>query len=66
MGALGNNAGWCGFREPHRSGTYLAVGFHQLLERLSHTDVPIVFLAFPRFTNDPDYLFRKLRPILPI
>ena len=34
------------------SACLLAVGFHQLLERLTHTDVPVVFLAFPRFTHD--------------
>ena len=44
----------------------LAVGFHQLLERLAPTDIPVVFLAFPRFTNDADYLLRKLSPVLPI
>ena len=27
--------------------------------------MPIVFLAFPRFAEDPDYLFQKLAPFLP-
>ncbi len=44
----------------------LAVGFHRLLERLVQTDIPIVVLAFPRLVTDPDYLFQKLRPILPV
>ena len=43
----------------------LAVGFHRLLERLVQSDVPIIFLAFPRFATDQDYLFSKLRPVLP-
>jgi hypothetical protein len=43
----------------------LAVGFHQLIERLIQADVPILFLAFPRFAKDPDYLYRKLVPLLP-
>jgi hypothetical protein len=44
----------------------LAVGFHQLIEQLVQADVPVLFLAFPRFTSDPDYLYRKLAPLLPI
>jgi hypothetical protein len=42
----------------------LAVGFHRLLERLVQADVPTVLLAFPRLATDPDYLFRKLSPML--
>jgi hypothetical protein len=44
----------------------LAVGFHRLLERLVQADVPTVLLAFPRLVSDPDYLFGKLSPVLPI
>ncbi len=44
----------------------LAVGFHQLLERLVQADVPMLLLAFPRFVMDPDYLHRKLAPFLRI
>lgn len=44
----------------------LAVGFHRLIERLVQADVPIVLLAFPRFAADPDYLYRKLAPVLPV
>lgn len=44
----------------------LAVGFHRLIERLVQADVPIVLLAFPRFAADPDYLHRRLAPVLPI
>jgi hypothetical protein len=44
----------------------LAVGFHRLLERLVQADVPTVLLAFPRLVSDPDYLFGKLCPVLPI
>jgi len=43
----------------------LAVGFHQLLDRLVKADIPVILLAFPRLIEDPDYLFRKLSPILP-
>lgn len=43
----------------------LATGFHRLLERLAPTEIPVILLAFPKFATDPDYLFRKLRPVLP-
>jgi len=43
----------------------LAVGFHKLLERLVAAEIPVVFLSFPRFTEDAAYLFRVLRPLLP-
>jgi hypothetical protein len=43
----------------------LAVGFHRLLERLVDADIPIVLLAFPRLAADPDYLHRRLAPLLP-
>jgi hypothetical protein len=43
----------------------LAVGFHRLVERLVQADVPIIFLAFPRLVEEADYLFDKLKPVLP-
>ncbi|MGO4450682.1 hypothetical protein AB4Y96_17335 [Phyllobacterium sp. TAF24] len=43
----------------------LAIGFHHLIERLSHAGIPIYLLAFPRFTEDPEYLFSVLRNCLP-
>ena len=50
---------------PIDQGRLLAVGFHHLVQRLVVADVPIIFLAFPKLTEDPTYLFEKLRPILP-
>jgi hypothetical protein len=44
----------------------LAVGFHQLLWRLTHADIPVVLISFPRFLTDADYLFGKIRNVLPI
>jgi hypothetical protein len=44
----------------------LAVGFHWLLERIVQTDVPVVLLSFPRLVTDPDYLFEKIRKVLPV
>lgn len=43
----------------------LAVGLHRLLERLVKAEVPVVLLSFPRLVEDPDYLFRQLRQVLP-
>jgi chromosome segregation ATPase len=43
----------------------LAVGFHHLIERLTRADVPIYLLAFPRFTEDSEYLFSTLKDCLP-
>jgi len=43
----------------------LAVGFHQLVERLEAAAVPFTFVHFPRFARDADYLFGKLAPLLP-
>jgi hypothetical protein len=50
---------------PLDEGRLLAVGFHHLLERLTTAEVPVVLLAFPKFAQDPKYLYRQLRPWLP-
>lgn len=43
----------------------LAVGFHQLLQEVVKADIPIVLLSFPRFIEEPEYLYRKLAPVFP-
>ena len=43
----------------------LATGFHRLVDRLAQAEVPMLFLAFPRFVRDADYLYAQLRPLLP-
>ena len=50
---------------PIDQGRLLAVWFHRIVERLTKADIPIVFLAFPRFAEDSDYLFQKLKHHLP-
>ena len=50
---------------PVDQGRLLAVWFHQIVERLTKADIPIVFLTFPRFAEDSDYLFQKLKDYLP-
>ena len=42
----------------------LALGFHELVHALVRHDVPLVLLDFPRFVEDADYLYGKLRPVL--
>ena len=51
--------------EPIDQARLMAVGFFQLVERLVHAEVPIVWLAFPRLADDADYLFTRLAPLLP-
>ena len=43
----------------------LAVGFHRLVQRLVDAGIPILFLGFPRFVDDGNYLFERVRSILP-
>jgi hypothetical protein len=50
---------------PVDQGRLLAVGFHHLVQRLIAADIPTIFLSFPRLVEDSDYLFGKLRPLLP-
>ncbi len=43
----------------------LAMGFHHLIQRLVAADIPVILLAFPRMASDGDYLFERLRAVLP-
>jgi hypothetical protein len=43
----------------------LAVGFHNLIQRLVDAEIPTLFLGFPRLIEDGNYLFERLRSILP-
>lgn len=43
----------------------LAMGFHHLIQRLLAADIPVILLAFPRMASDGDYLFERLRAVLP-
>lgn len=42
----------------------LALGFHQVIHTLVKHDIPIVFLDFPRFIEDGNYLYEQLKPVL--
>jgi hypothetical protein len=50
---------------PIDQGRLLAVWFYQLIERLTKANIPIVLLTFPQLAEDPDYLFNKVRDLLP-
>lgn len=43
----------------------LAVGFYKLIEKCVESEVPLIFLHFPRFAEDSDYLFSQLERFLP-
>lgn len=43
----------------------LAEKFHRLVQALVAHEVPVTFLAFPRFVRDGDYAWEKLRVVLP-
>jgi hypothetical protein len=49
---------------PLDQGRLLAVGFYQLLERVTRAEIPTFLIASPRFLDDPRYLARRLRPLL--
>lgn len=51
--------------EPLDQARILGHAFHTLVERLLDHDVPLCLIKFPRFAQDPDYLYDKLRPFLP-
>lgn len=51
--------------DPVDQARLLAVGFHHLVERLTRAGIPVYLIAFPRFTQDPEYLFSTLRGCLP-
>jgi predicted nucleic acid-binding Zn-ribbon protein len=50
---------------PIDQGRVLAVLFHRMMERLTKADIPVVLLAFPKLVQDADYLFHKLKHLLP-
>ncbi|MGX5775005.1 hypothetical protein [Methylorubrum zatmanii] len=52
--------------EPLDQARILGHAFHTLVERLLDHDVPLCLIKFPRFAQDPDYLYGKLRPFLPL
>jgi ABC-type uncharacterized transport system YnjBCD substrate-binding protein len=58
------NGGHFGDAPAKEQEAILAQIFHHLFETLAAWDVPHTLLSFPRIVNDPQYLFRKLAPLL--
>ena len=51
--------------QPLDAARILAHSFHRLIEALVQREIPLPFLAFPRFCTDLEYLRRVLTPVLP-
>lgn len=58
------NGGHFGDAPAEAQEAVLAQIFHHLFETLAAWDVPHTLLSFPRIVDDPQYLFRKLAPLL--
>ena len=50
--------------DPVDQARILAIGFHKLVHWATKNDIPIIFLDFPRFASDGDYLCDALAPVL--
>jgi hypothetical protein len=42
----------------------LAMGFHEMIRKLVHKNIPIVFVDFPRMVTDAAYLWEALEPAI--
>lgn len=51
--------------EPLDQARILAHSLHRIIEPLVDAEIPIHFLKFPKFTQDIEYLHRRLMPVLP-
>lgn len=51
--------------DPLDQARLLATDFHHLIHKLVKADIPIVFLEFPKFIDDGNYLFHKIKHLLP-
>lgn len=50
--------------DPARQEEILLGQLYKLMLDLSEAQVPVTLLHFPRLTREPDYLYRKLQPVL--
>ena len=58
------NGGLWGTDEAYNQVSVLRFKFTKLIEVLVRHDIPMTFLAYPQFFNDPDYLYEKLTFLL--
>lgn len=64
--AFGYTAGGCIYSlNPIDQAKEAALGFHELLLEIVKLEIPAVFLEFPRFANDFDYLYKNISFLLP-
>ena len=64
--AFGYTAGGCIYSlNPIDQAKEAALGFHQLILELVEHEIPIIFLEFPRFANDFEYLHKNISFLLP-
>lgn len=52
-----------GTSAPDKQERVLAELFYRLIFNLTEHDVPLTFLHFPRFANDPPYFVKKLSSV---
>lgn len=45
--------------------TVLTVQLYKLLQTIARYDIPLTLLDFPRLVREPEYLYRKMAPVLP-
>lgn len=62
----GNKKGglW-GTTDPQKQELILLNKFYRVCLAASTKDIPVIFIHYPKMTKDPDYLYNKLKPILP-
>jgi hypothetical protein len=52
-------------KNPSEQENVLALQLHSLVHTLAKYDVPMTWLYFPRLVQDPEYLYGKLKSVLP-
>lgn len=50
--------------DPVDQARILATAFHEIVEYAVQNEIPLIFLDFPRFISDSDYLFAKLSSVV--
>jgi hypothetical protein len=50
---------------PEQQEAVLAQQLYKLMEAIAHHDIPVTLLSFPRLVKDPEYLYQKLRFLVP-
>lgn len=56
--------GLVGTMRPARQQRWLAESTYGLFETAARYEIPLVVLQYPQFVSDPEYAFRRLRPLL--